>query len=82
MQLDQNALLIIGAVVVLVLFVVIIANARRRRHPPTLTERAAARTADEGSAEVRLSRLADLRSRGLVTEEEYEAQRTKILGEI
>jgi uncharacterized membrane protein len=82
MQLDQNTLLIIGAIVVLVLFVVIIANARRRRPPPTLAERASARAADDGSAEVRLSRLADLRSKGLVTEEEYETQRRKILGEL
>lgn len=82
MQLDQTTLLIIGAVVFLVLMVVIIANARRRRPPPTLAQRATARAADDGSAEVRLSRLADLRSKGLVTEEEYESQRTKILGEI
>jgi hypothetical protein len=82
MQLDQNALLIIGAVVALILLVVIVANARRRRPPPTLSERATARAADDGSPEVRLSRLADLRSKGLVTEEEYEVQRTKILGEI
>lgn len=82
MQLDQNALIIIGAIVGLILLVVIIANARRRRPPPTLGERATARAADDGSAEVRLSRLADLRSKGLVTEQEYEVQRTKILGEI
>ena len=82
MQLDQTTLLIIVAVVVLVLMVVVIANARRRRPAPTLAQRATARAADDGSAEVRLSRLADMRSKGLVTEEEYEAQRTKILGEI
>lgn len=82
MQLDQNALILIGAVVGLILLVVIIANARRRRPPPTLSERASARAADDGSAEVRLSRLADLRSKGLVTEEEYETQRGKILSEI
>ena len=82
MELDRNTLLIIGAVVVLILLVVIIANARRRGAVRTTHDRVKLTDTSEGSAEARLSRLADLRSKGLVTEEEYEAQRRKIMGEI
>ncbi len=87
MQIEQNTLWIIGAVVVIVLLLLIIANVRRRPARPTApAARTHARdpmlTTGDVSVEIRLSRLADLRSKGLVTEEEYEGQRKKILGEL
>ena len=86
MQLDQNTMLLIIAVVAVLLIVVVLANARRGRATPPPPGRTAHRsdltTTGDASVEIRLSRLADLRSKGLVSEEEYEAQRSKIIGEL
>lgn len=86
MQLDRNTLLLVAVVVGAILVVIIVANARRKRPaPPTAPRRQPPReltTTGDASVEIRLSRLADLRSKGLVSEEEYEAQRAKIIGEL
>jgi hypothetical protein len=86
MHIDQNAMLIIGAVVAVILLVTVIANARGGRAAPPAAPRRHGHneftTTGDVSVEIRLSRLADLRNKGLVTEEEYESQRSRIIGEI
>jgi hypothetical protein len=86
MQIDQNAMLIIGGIVAVILLVIIIANARGGRTVPPAAPRRQGHneftTTGDVSVEIRLSRLADLRNKGLVTEEEYESQRSRIIGEI
>lgn len=76
---DQNTIYIVVAVVILLVIVLLIVNRRKRATTPAVR---AHHAAAEGTPEARLSHLADLRSKGLVTEEEFEAQRRQIMGKL
>lgn len=76
---DQNTIYIAVAVAVLLVIVLLIVNRRKTRPRQEPGARAAQQ---EGSDEARLAHLADLRSKGLVTEQEFESQRRQILGKL
>ncbi len=76
---DQNTIYIAVAVVVLLVVVLLLVNRRKRPAAHDTTRRV---DHQDTSDESRLAHLADLRSKGLVTEEEFESQRRQILGKL
>lgn len=75
---DQNTTYLAIAAVVLLVIVLVIVNRRKAQPRQDL----GTRSQQEGSDEARLAHLADLRSKGLVTEQEFEAQRRQILAKL